>query len=672
MKRIKNVRKNLILYLLAAITFLTTLVGILSFSFQKKVYAEENSNLTDFTTNPGKDDKNFRFVKDENDLFPNDVAGKTMTIAVKVADNDELINPQNYVKKDSYKNCNWWLCNGATEKEVWFNSAALKFHLYKYNGTGLSDKILTYELSCDSEGNWTDSVISVSNESKSFNLRCKGLLKSSNIFTEKNFSKYVEILLTAEDYDSNYCLKFDYDYLWYRRNYKSSHHWHEYSVHIDNKGSQLSEETNTPYGIFYNKVYNNEAVVDKSLSLEQQKEAIINYYQSDYSKYFDIKYASSTVHTLKNFVDNVFNAGEKFTVETIKVSFLRPLITEKEVFDENNETKIEKVTLPFAYMYTTKVTVSLFRGRIKTRDVIDALEEKDVLEKNELENFLRIFGSNTAVGNFLDETLKSSTDGVSVDNEYTFAYYPTYVVKLRSSSGNEMNVSLKLTSMSSYYSDFCIGANKDYSVMDADFYWSVYNAILNRYNLRNVTVPDGINGGTRDLSGPSDLYGYWGFALVPAGGGFDGVLSKFIDGNVVSNGIYQWLTMKVSLSGKALASLQDDFGYSYFSRIFGKIFNSLGSVADATFYMFFISETEVTDNFIYVLAENGSVEVDDTSGISDKAAKKVTTTLVNGVKTVFRKAGNVLKSPKKVLILVGIVFLVVILLWVCIKLFKRL
>lgn len=671
----KNMKRTLsekiVISFLVVLTILSAFIGILSYS-PKTVYAEENSNLTQLDEKTA--DKNFAFMKDNvtvhNDIFGGvlaDITGKTMCIPIKVDDNIDLFHPETVEKTVKIKSCSYWFCDGGISHHVGFDYATLSFTISKYNGTSKGDSILTYYLHCDSNGVWSDSVDNY--YTNSLNVRCKSFLSSEdeNIFVEKDYGKYIMLLLTADDYDENYYVEFNYYYRWH----KYTKHNHHYVYEIKNDGSALSCETNTCYGIFNNYVYSK--ISDPSLSDEQNKEKIKEYYNEDFLKYFDKKYSSSPFYTLDVFVNNLLEMSEQFSKQTIKVSFLRPIMVENNSDNIDGETTEEKIktVLPFAYMYTTYVEVPTFRGRIKADDVVTVLEDKEILEENELGDYFKIFNSNFAVGEFLDQSLVTDSKVVTGDSEYRFSYYPTYIVKLKSSSGDEMNISLGLTNMSSYYSEFCVGSNNLYSCLDNDFYWVVYNAILNKYGLSGYQIPDGINGGTSIIS-PSNLYAYWGFALVPAGGGFDGLLSKFIDGKVQTKGIYYWLSNKVNISAEALASLESDFGYSYFSRVFGKIFNSVGSVADATYYMFFISDIDAKDDFIYVISENGSVDPDDNAGLTEKTVKKGVSTLVKGVKTVFKKVGNIFKDPKKVLIIVGIVFLVIILLWVCLKLFKNL
>ena len=579
---------------LAFITFLSLLSFI---SFKSNKVLAEDSEVQTTTDSVGKttqndttSDGNFSIEKGLNDIYTGDQSGKTMNVVI-TANNNTLVNPKG-TKQDCTIDCTWVGCGRRVDNAP-FYSAKLTFTLYRYNGTSTTSKILDYTLTCKGD-KWLETTKTYFEEAEKLNVRAKGLLDGGTTpFSEKDLSYQLELLITTLKQDDNYKIEFSYDYKYYKENtgvgIPFAWHNHYYETHL--KGSNiLSNEIGTIYDIFSKNVR----------PKYSDDNALKSAYGNDLANY-------------------LINLEKQYEVKTITVSYLMPISVDN--FEGN---------IPFAYKKTVKIDVSVNSGRIKTNDMVSLLREKNYITEDYEKNLLKCFNSNVLFGDYLDQTL----DNNNHVTEYMVTYSSTYIIHLKSSSGGSDNFALKLTNMSDYYSGFCIGSKSSYSILDTDFYYAVYNNILNTYGLSGYKIPDGENKGS--ILTPSDLYGYWGFAIIPEGGGFDGLLSNFFDTRKNSNGLCIPFASNITLNSSGLLGLQYDFGYSWMSRRLGGIVNKLSSTeSNATYYMFYVSE--LSNDLVYVISENGSLEQTDTSSLTSQAVEKTVKTAVKGFKKISSK-----------------------------------
>lgn len=550
----------------------------------------ENSSSGQSTIKENPSDDNFSIEKGFNDIYTGDETGNTMSISL-IANKSDLVKPKGTTKSCEI-NCTWLWCGRHKDSAV-FTNAYLKFSIYKYNGTQTTQKLVDYTLFCNKNGKWSESSAYFLESAKPLNVRVKGLLNNgTNPFIENEDLNFeLELLLSALNQGDNYKVEFSYDYFYYKENKRvgKPFAWHDHFYRTHIKCNQLlSSETGTVYDIFINNI------------------------RKKYSDNYFLKKAYG-----ENLANNLIALELAHSMKNIRVSFLVPIET-----DFNKQ-------VPFAYKKTVDINVPCLSGRISTNEVVKALKEQNYISEEYEKTLLKCFNSNVLVGDKLDETLNNS----SHKTEYMFSYYSTYIIHLKSSSGNSDNITLGLKSMSDYYSVFCSGSGKPYAVLDSNFYYAVFNNILNLYGLSGFKIPDGVKKG--NVLTPDELYGYWGFSLIPFGSGFDGLLSKFFDSRKNSNGLCIPFSSSCVLTSTALKRLQFDFGYSWISRIFGDVVNSVNSSANATYYMFYVSE--LSNDFVYVVSENGSLEQKDTTSLTDKAIKNTVDTAVKGFKKISAK-----------------------------------
>lgn len=610
---IKNFKKTIVVFLV-----FITLLSLTSFISVKnnKAFAETEQVKT--TPKFVKYDDNFAIREDLNDIYVGDQNGRTMSVVI-TANNNTLVKPKGTKQKCTI-NCTWLGCDGDTDYAP-FCSAKLTFTLYKYDGTSTTSKILDYTLTCEGD-KWSEATKTYFKDAEKLNVRAKGLLDGgTNPFSEKDFSYQLELLVTTLKQDDNYKIEFSYDYKYYKieTGVGIPFAWHKHYFENHLKGNSiLSNETGTIYDIFSKNV------------------------RKKYSNDSDLKTAYKD-----KLADYLIKLEKQYITKDITVSFLVPIETE------------ENKNIPFAYKKTVTIKVVINSGRIDTNEVVSTLRKENYISEEYEKTLLKCFNSNVIIGDKLDETLDNKGHVL----EYMLTYSSTYIIHLKSSSGGSNNFALKLTNMSDYYSEFCIGSNSSYSILDTDFYYAVYNNILNTYGLSGYKIPDGNNAGS--VLTPSDLYGYWGFAIIPEGGGFDGLLSNFFDTRKNSNGLCIPFASDVTLDASGLLALQYDFGYSWLSRRLGDIVNSVFSstTSNATFYMFYVAE--LSNDFVYVISENGNLEQLDTSSLTTQTIKKGANALSRG----FKKVLGIFNNKVFLYILFGVVGFAMVL--IVIKLFWR-
>ena len=580
---IKKIKKTIVVFLV-----FITLLSLTSFISVKnnKVFAETEQVKTTPKLVPY--DENFAIREDLNDIYVGDQNGRTMSVVVATT-NHTLVNPFG-TKKSCSIYCNKWGCKSKKTDDAVFNEAKLTFSIYKFNGTQTTEKILDLVISCNSFlMSWqVETNFYLTETAKKMDVRVKGLQNGgTNPFVETDTHHQLELLITTVNQEDNYKVEFNYDYYYYRKNEKFAHN-HKYKTHVASSSS-LSNETGTIYDIFSKNV------------------------RKKYPNDSDLKTAYKD-----KLADYLIKLEKQYITKDITVSFLVPIETE------------ENKNIPFAYKKTVMINVLTNSGRIETNEVVSTLRKENYISEEYEKTLLKCFNSNVIIGDKLDETLDNKGHVL----EYMLTYSSTYIIHLKSSSGGSNNFALKLTNMSDYYSGFCIGSNSSYSILDTDFYYAVYNNILNTYGLSGYKIPDGNNAGS--VLTPSDLYGYWGFAIIPIGGGLDGLLSKFFDARKTSNGLAIPYSSSCTLNNSALLGLQVDFGYSWFKSLLGDIVNDFsGTSSNATYYMFYVSE--LSNDFVYVISENGSLEQTDTSSLTSQAVEKTVKTAVKGFKKISSK-----------------------------------
>lgn len=650
MKSTIGLKEKIIFWLLALILLFSVFSGIIT-TPSETVNAEVVSN-TDVKQQAS--DENFYLRKDLNDIYVNkiydvdslfygdELAVSTMSVAL-VTDKYDLVYPKGTKMKKSI-GCTWAGCQGGTDYAN-FNSADITLTLCKYNGTTTGSPILDYTLHCDNKNNWTSSLVSYFDTAENYDVRVKKwdtryVLDngdSSNPFINIDDSFYeVDFLITSDELDSNYQVIISYDYYFSKVNKGVgtlfAWHKHYYNAHLSNSGKLISSDTGALYDILINNVLKDFGKDNIFVSRGVFTSEVKNYL---YEKFDDNS----------SFVASLESLSLCYTEKNIDVSFLKPIVLE----DSEKE-------IPFAYKVTYNVTVPCYSSRIKTLDVIKVLVENGYIDENYEKSLLKCFNSNVKVGDFLDES-----DGGDSKNDtiYSFHYLSTYIVHLKSSSGGSYSFELGLESMSNYYSPFCKGSDKDYDVLNVGFYEAVFNNILNVYGLSGWQIPDGLT--TGNVLTSSELYGYFGFALIPEGSGLNSLLADFSNSRKNSNGLSIPYASTVSLDKATLKLLENDFNYAWLSSVFGKVLGGLldTETTNATYYMFYVSEQ--TDNFVYVISENGSLEVLNTNSLFKEKTKNV-------VKKVFKTLKNIFSSPKKILIFIGIVVLSVVALFVVVKL----
>ena len=135
------------------------------------------------------------------------------------------------------------------------------------------------------------------------------------------------------------------------------------------------------------------------------------------------------------------------------------------------------------------------------------------------------------------------------------------------------------------------------------------------------------------------------------------MLSDYFDSKLNSNGLAFPFYSTVTLNRTQISSIRDDFNYSWLSSTLSNIFNLVEDTkANANYYMFYVAE--ISNEHIYVISENGSLELLDNSSIIEKMTSNAFKTIGNMLEKVGGKLMNLISNPLYFLILIGIVVIV--------------
>lgn len=674
MKKIRKIfSNNFIILLLLVITLLSSFIGILSYN-PKKAFAEENSLNENKEEEPKKAedtitvkgvtynvaDEYFGIAKGYNDVIQNLDGKICMSVVVKydptINESIDLRKPDEY-KLYTKKYCGENGCKKTYYHSVFFESAVLKLQIYKYNVTETSSLYGTHTLTYYNSGNWEINYVPEKGfESFSVAVKSSGNFGNSlnyygNPFQIINGYPCLEYYFEPEDDTSNYFVKFSYDYKFADSTgsnvgWQHKHYWENHIRTYDmdkNVDYCLADETRSLKGIYVNNIkpcYCSETLLEDLIK--------------DYGEY------------IGNYLSTI---EESFCTENVTVGYLVPIDISNDVIvpDEYKEKEI-----PFAYLQTVNITCRVTDSRILKSDFIAAMREAGYVSEDYGSEFLTCLNSICSMGEYIDQKVK--TNVVTERNYYEVEYDSTYLIHLKSSSGTAKNTILGLSNFYDYYHNFTYGSDSGYDILEQKFVDYMFSCIMKNYGLLNFKFKDYINstsGNTRYKTLTAyTLYGYWGFSLIPGGEMLDGLLSKFVDAKKNSNGIAITYTSECRLNGTSLSALRANFGYSWLGGVIADTVSKFsGNTNNATFYSYYVAE--ISNDYVYVISENDSLELTDTSSLTDKGVKDVANKIGNVFKKVGKTVKNLFNQPKKLLFILLVVFIVIILLWFVIKLFKK-
>ena len=237
---------------------------------------------------------------------------------------------------------------------------------------------------------------------------------------------------------------------------------------------------------------------------------------------------------------------------------------------------------PFAKMIEKRVDIPVIDSVVRVRDVCTALNV-DTID---------CLGSNC-----LSFRYDATTD--------TYVAYYLKNVWLRSitTDGNYMDYYLDINlSYQDYYYQF---------VEDGVFTNDLYEWIFSTQMMTKYPALEGYL--------YSEVYGYFGMAVVPNTHTLDSAFATMFDIDVSQTGIIKSFSFDQNLSFDAYQKLLSDYQYSWLSKVWEGIWGTVTGDTAATHYLFF-SEPGVDRGHI---GEGGQEDGEDTSGVVGGAIEEV-------------------------------------------------
>lgn len=283
---------------------------------------------------------------------------------------------------------------------------------------------------------------------------------------------------------------------------------------------------------------------------------------------------------------------------------------------------------PFAKMIERRVDVPVIDSVVRVRDVCVALEV-DTID---------CLGSNC----------------LSFKYDATTDTYVAYYLK---------NVWLRSITTDGKYMDYYLDINLSYQdyyyqfVEDGVFTNDLYEWI---FSTQMMTKYPALKGYLY-----SEVYGYFGMAVVPNTHTLDSAFATMFDIDVSQTGIIKSFSFDQNLSFDAYQKLLSDYQYSWLSKVWEGVWGTVTGDTSATHYLFF-SEPGVDRGHI---GEGGQEDGEDTSGVVGGAIEEVggvvggllgsawqgVTSLIAGIGGFLSSGGGIITI---VLIIVGAVVLV--------------
>ncbi len=196
------------------------------------------------------------------------------------------------------------------------------------------------------------------------------------------------------------------------------------------------------------------------------------------------------------------------------------------------------------------------------------------------------------------DCLQSYCDGlIPSENGNTFVahYFNAVWLKARTVDGNDYNYYLNINeSYADFYQHFV-----DAGIFDQGAYETVYSTqIYSKY-------------AELEGFGPEEIYGYFGFAMIPKTYGINTLWTEFFDTKTSQSGIISTFEYGADVTLSEYNSLLQDYNYSFLARIWNDTANLfLSGSEDTTCYILY-AEPGTESAFI---AENGGDDINDDTG----------------------------------------------------------
>jgi len=257
-----------------------------------------------------------------------------------------------------------------------------------------------------------------------------------------------------------------------------------------------------------------------------------------------------------------------YSMKTVKVRFL-----------ENLE------DTPFAVMNEETVEIPIYKNYVILDDVLNSLNRDTLVLKY------------SSVDSFVKDDDLSNSEKCDV-----------YVAKYR--DGIQLSAKTTDTGKNAvYYLDLNLSYREYFGKLVTDgiitenLYKWFYNDILTR-QYPNVPELERLEGQE------SDLYGYFGFIMIPQTNSIEAIWGDLFNKNTTYSGTIHYSMNTSVLSISAYNQLLDKYKYSWLERAWNSVIGSATNY-DAKLYMFYVESAEDGDLWI---GENGAKDKDDDKG----------------------------------------------------------
>ena len=200
---------------------------------------------------------------------------------------------------------------------------------------------------------------------------------------------------------------------------------------------------------------------------------------------------------------------------------------------------------------------------------------------------------------------------------YESYYYPGVYLESKTTDGNTMQ--------------YVLNPNNSY----ADFYGKFVNDGIITQDLYEFLFAERIINKYPEMQGltPEEVYGYWGYVLIPETFTFDQAFAELFDTQLKFKGVVKAFDYEHSISLASYNKLLEDYDYGWLSRIWNDVWGTL-TQCNAKHLVIFADTTE-TDAFTNM---NGSEGVGDTDGLINNGVGST-------VEIVGDTVGDFLKNP---------------------------
>ena len=189
-------------------------------------------------------------------------------------------------------------------------------------------------------------------------------------------------------------------------------------------------------------------------------------------------------------------------------------------------------------------------------------------------------------------------------NTYVADYFNSIWLKARTVDGNDYNYYLNINeSYAEFYQHFV-----DAGIFDQGAYETVYSSQI----YANYEELEGY--------APEEVYGYFGFAMIPKTYGINTLWTEFFNTETSKSGVISTFEYGVDLTLAAYNELLKDYNYSFLRRIWNDTANLFtGGSEDTTCYILY-AEPGTKSSFV---AENGGDDINDDTGAAGQPIEDV-------------------------------------------------